>query len=157
MADKPTIKFNGADYEAVPLDEFTIDEALILWDYAKMGPDEVVEVEGFHPGVVKALIHVAVARARPDVSARELGRLIGAVPLAKLDDIFQDISEEVDDPSVPPPSGPEPESKTDESNGSSGDGSSSGGARPLAVIPGDGSGPLGSALSADSGRVMSVG
>lgn len=109
MADEqsaaaPILKFNGRDYPLVQVGDFTMDEALILWEYAKIGPDKVAEVDGFHPGVVMAVIHVAVARVDSSTSA-QIRRAIGKMPMTQIEEVFADISVEVkEDDSVPPTS-----------------------------------------------------
>ena len=52
-------------YELVTLDDLTLDEAIVVWEYAKLSLDQIPDLEGFHPGVVAALIHIAVARGEP--------------------------------------------------------------------------------------------
>lgn len=155
MTDR-TIKFNGREYPIVPLDEFTIDEAILLYDYSKMGPDEVMEMEGFHPGVVGALINVAVARVQPETPQKEIRAAIGVTKLSDLEEIFAGISEEAVDETVPPPNGPSEPTELDETERSSGaDSSRTGGTYPDA-IGANGSGMPGLVPAATSVRVTSV-
>jgi hypothetical protein len=98
----PQITFNGKPYELVTLDDVTIDEAIIVWEYAHVSLDQIPDIEGMHPGVVKALIHIAVARGEPNETAKTIREEVGRLKMTELQDVFQDISEEVEE--LPPPS-----------------------------------------------------
>ena len=115
MAD---IHVNGRTYPLVSLDELTLNEAMVVYDYTKMSLDEIPDLEGFHPGLIAALIHVAVQRGEPRETARQIRDTVGAIPVASLEQVFMDISEEVPD-DVDPPRLPE------QSNGSGGGSSTS--------------------------------
>jgi hypothetical protein len=91
------INVNGRTYQLATLDELTLAEAMIVWDYTKMGLDQIADVEGFNPGVIAALIHVSVARAEPGETSRQIRAVVGAIPVAKLNDVFVDVSVEVPD------------------------------------------------------------
>jgi len=97
-------------------------EAMVVFDYTKMGLDEIAEVEGFNPGVIAALIHVSVARGEPGETDRQIRAVVGAIPVARLNEVFMDVSVEVPD-EVPLPAAT--------SNGSGG-GSSTSSAPPQA-------------------------
>jgi len=114
MAD---IHVNGRTYPLVSIDELTLDEAMVVYDYTKMSLDQIPDLEGFHPGLVAALIHVAVQRGEPRETARQVRQVVGAIPVASLEQVFMDISEEVAD--VDPPAAASP------SNGSGGGSSTS--------------------------------
>jgi hypothetical protein len=107
--DKPTIKIDGQEIEFAPLDSYTMDEAMVLWDYTKMTLDQVTDIDGFVPGVVAGLIHVSIQRANPQANAKAIRKQVGALPLAALAEVFEDISVEVDD-AVPPAQALEPPS-----------------------------------------------
>lgn len=115
MAD---IHVNGRTYPLVSLDELTLDEAMVVYDYTKLSLDQIPDLEGFHPGLVAALIHVAVARGEPRETGRQIRQTVGQIPVASLEQVFMDISEEVPD-DVDPPSAARP------SNGSGGGSSTS--------------------------------
>jgi hypothetical protein len=91
------INVNGRTYQLVTLDELTLAEAMVVWDYTKMGLDQIADVEGFNPGVIAALIHVSVARAEPGETSRQIRAVVGAIPVAKLNEVFMDVSVEVPD------------------------------------------------------------
>jgi hypothetical protein len=100
MAD---IHVNGRTYPLVSLDELTLDEAMVVYDYTKLSLDQIPDLEGFHPGLIAALIHVAVQRGEPRETARQIRQTVGAIPVASLEQVFMDISEEVPDDVDPPP------------------------------------------------------
>lgn len=153
--ERPKIKFNGREYEAVPVNEFTMDECMVLWDYAQMGPDQVGEIDGFHPGFTSALIHIAVARKESEVSAREIRRLIGALPWVELAQVFEAVSVEADD-SGPPAGQPDDERSDAGQTGTSGEVSSHTSAPLRAAIEASGSGAPRSDISATSAREKSA-
>jgi len=107
------IQVNGRTYPLVTIDELTLAEAMVVWDYTRMGLDEIADIEGFYPGVIAALIHVSVARGEPDENDRQIRQVVGAIPVAKLNEVFMDVSVEVPD-EVPLP---------DNTSNGSGDGS----------------------------------
>jgi len=98
------IHVNGRTYPLVSLDELTLDEAMVFYDYTKMSLDEIPDLEGFHPGVVAALIHVAVARGEPRETGRQIRQAVGKIPMSSLEQVFMDISEEAGDVDPPPAS-----------------------------------------------------
>ena len=110
MAD---INVNGRVYQLVTIDELTLAEAMVLWEYTKMGLDEIAANEGFNPGVIAALIHVSVARGEPGETDRSIRQVVGAIPVARLNDVFVDVSVEVPDEI------PLPESSSNGSGGAS--------------------------------------
>ncbi len=140
------ITVNARSYELVTVPDLTLDEAIVLWDYTKLGMDQISEIEGFHPGLIKALIHISVARGEPDESARTISRTVGQIKWAELNTVFEEISEDVDE--VPPPT---PAS----SSSGSGAGSSSTGEPPPEPAAPNGSGSPGSATGPIFDRVTS--
>src|SRR5439155_15399464 len=100
------IHVNGRHYPLVSIDEFTLDEAMVVYDYTKLSLDQIPDLEGFHPGLIAALIHVAVARGEPRETARQIRQTVGQIPVASLEQVFMDISEEVGDGDPPPAAGP---------------------------------------------------
>jgi hypothetical protein len=102
----PDIHVNGRDYPLVSIDQLTLDEAMVVWDYTRMSLDQIPDLEGFHPGLIAALIHIAVQRGEPRETAREIRQVVGKIPVADLEGVFMDISEEV--PDVDPSTGAEP-------------------------------------------------
>jgi hypothetical protein len=119
VADTPTIKFKGKEYEVAPFDSWTLDEALVLYSYAKLTFDQIDDTMGFHPGVIMALIHVSVKRKDPRAPEKSLRAAIGALKMTELEEVFEGISvedEEEGDAEVPP-ADPPPPSGGDSSSG----------------------------------------
>jgi hypothetical protein len=149
MAD---IHVSGRTYEFVPLDELTLDEAIVVWDYSQLSLDQIPELDGFHPGVIAALIHIAVQRGEPRETAQSIRRVVGAMKVSELETVFAGISEEVDDDAVPPspataPAGPK--------NDSGADSSATGAPAPVATEA-NGTGSPGSDTGATFDRLTSV-
>jgi hypothetical protein len=136
------INVNGRVYQLVTLDDLTLAEAMVVWDYTRMGLDQIADVEGFNPGVIAALIHVSVARGEPGENERQIRQIVGAVPVAKLNDVFMDVSVEVPD-EIPLP---------DATSNGSGDGSSTSSAPPPAPSTQPATGSPGSATGATYNR-----
>ena len=145
------ITVNGRTYELVPLNELTLDEAIVVWEYSKLSLDQIADLEGFHPGVVAALIHIAVARAETGETSKTIRKTVGRIKVADLEAIFTDISEEVEE--LPPPEEPDASSPTS----GSGETSPPTGAPAPAHIPANGSGSRGSGTGATSPPRISVG
>jgi hypothetical protein len=145
------ITVNAKPYELVSLDDLTLDEAIVMWEYTKLSLDQIPDLEGFHPGVVAGLIHVAVARAEPGESTKTIRQVVGQIKVSELQDVFADISVEVEE--LPPPSAPGQSSPSS----SSGEGSSPTGEPAPEPTPANGSGSLSSDTGAASDRVTSVG
>ena len=154
MTDRQ-ITVNGRNYRMVRVDEFTLDEAMVVWEYTKLGLDQIPDLEGDHPGLVAALIHIAVARGEPDESYKAIRQVVGRLPVTELSTVFAQISEEVDD-SVPPPSRPADAAGSSGPSDASGDGSETRGAPPQAPSRPSGSGSRGSATGATSDPVTSA-
>jgi hypothetical protein len=144
------IHLNGRDYPLVTLDQLTLDEAIVLYSWCNMGIDEIADLEGFHPGVIAALIHISVQRGEPDGPARQIREAVGGIHVADLEQVFMDASEEVEE--VPPLSAAGPSSPSD---GSGGDSGRSSGPAPVDSPPGS-SGSPGSATGATSARRISA-
>lgn len=140
------VSVNGRVYPLVPPDQITLDEAMVIYDYTKLSLDELPE-EGFHPGLIAALLHIAVARGEPNEPARAIRKAVGQIPVASLEEVFMDLSEESGEQD-PPPGAP--------SNGS-GAASSTSGEPPPARTPAAPTGSRGSATGATSAPRTSAG
>jgi hypothetical protein len=113
------IHVNGSSYELVTLGELTLDEAITVYEYAKVTLDQIPDMEGFHPGITAALIHISVARGEPGETQKTIRRTVGAIPVVDLQKVFADISVDTEDAELPPPQGPgAPPSSGGSSNGS---------------------------------------
>jgi hypothetical protein len=142
------ITVNSRVYDLVTIDQLTLDEAIVIWDYAHLSIDQIPDMDGFHPGVVAALIHISVARAEPGETARTIRRTVGQIKVADLEQVFMDISEDTDQ--VPPPDAP---SSSSPSDGSGADSSGTGAPDPDNTQA-NGSGSPGSATGAPSAPVI---
>lgn len=144
MAD---IHWNGRDYPLVPIDQVTIDEAILIERYSGVTMDRIPEMDNVTLGVVKALIHISVARVEVDESEVSIGKAVGRTPYLDLQKILLAVSEEVDDESVPPPNA----TSSDASSTGSGGSSEPTGEPAPDSSPENGTGSRGSATGAISG------
>jgi hypothetical protein len=144
----PEIHVNGRDYQLVTLGELTLDEAMLVWDYTKLSLDQLGDLEGFHPGLIAALIHISVQRGEPGEPSRQIRQVVGRLPVAELENVFMDISEEVPDTDPPPTAA--------STNGGSGDGSSTSTESAPAASPRGSTGSRGSATGATSAPTTSA-
>jgi hypothetical protein len=145
----PLIHVNGRDYDLVSVNDLTLDEAIVLYDWSKLTLDQIPDLEGFHPGLIAGLIHISVARGEPGEPGAQIKRAVGKIPVAELERVFGDISEEVEETGNPPtanePSSPpsatggtsaptgEPAPAPNQVNGSGSPGSDTGATSDLAI------------------------
>jgi hypothetical protein len=90
----PKLKLNGKEYEYAQMVTFDLDEAIVFYNASKVTIDQMDDVEGFHPGVVKGLIMVTIARAEPQMTRKQIEKMVGKLTLPELLEAFQEISEE---------------------------------------------------------------
>lgn len=123
---------NGEDLDLPDVTTLTLDEAIVLFNYSGLTLDQLEDLEGMHPGVLGGLVHVAVARANPDMRAKDVEKAVRKLNLAELIASFADDAEEVAERDLPLSSG-EPQ-KQSESNF---DGSETGSGAPskLSSVP----------------------
>ena len=79
----PAFVIEGREYQFVPLDEFNMGEAMILYDYSSLSLDDVKDNAG-NPGVMAAFLHVAYARGNPHLSRAQVRAIVEAVNLLDL-------------------------------------------------------------------------
>ena len=91
---------NGRDYDIPGIDTFNLDEAMVLYHYSKLTLDQVADLEGVHPGVVAALLHVGIARAEPDARLKDIEKVVRAVSVMEL---IEKMEAATDDDAVDPP------------------------------------------------------
>ena len=112
--------------------------------------DQIPDLEGFHPGLTAALIHISVARAETGESAKVIRETVGRIKVADLEQVFGDMSVEVDE--LPPPdAGP-----SSSPNDGSGEASSTTGEQAPVNARVNGSGSPGSDTGATSDPLTSV-
>lgn len=156
MADKPTITINHQKIEFVPLDDYDIDEAVVLYEWCQMTLDQVAEIKGFVPGVVAGLIHVSVQRANPNISKKAVRDMVGKLKVVDLQTVFEDMTvETTKDDAGPPANALESENGNDSSSAPSGTRSSNGSEVSLGNDPAETSGHPSWETSAISGPVTS--
>jgi len=136
------IQVNGRTYKLVGFDEYTLNEAMVFWEYTKMSQAEIADLDGFNPAVIAAMIHIAVARGEPGETERSIRAAVGAIPVAKLNEVFMEVSVEVPD-DLPLP---------DATANGSGEGSSTSSVPPPAPSTPPASGSPGSATGATYDR-----
>lgn len=117
-----TINFLGVEYPYADLSDITIGEGILLKEYSDLNIDQV-EDAGFHAGVIAAIIHISVLRKNPDFPPKTLREKILKLPMAQLEQVFQDISVEKEDEERPPgsasPSGSPPATSSENETGTS--------------------------------------
>lgn len=127
MSSDTRITVEGTAYVLPTLSSFDIDDAIVLYNYSTLTFDQVWELEGLHPGVVKALLHIAIHRSDPSLREREISEMVGRVNM-------MDVMEQLAEAAAPnPTTGGVPPRQDDsrpnsgestESSGSDGDDSS---------------------------------
>jgi hypothetical protein len=116
-----------------------IDDAIVLYNYSTLTFDQVWELEGLHPGVIKALLHIAIQRSDPSLREREIAEMVGAVNMMDVMEQLSVIAEEAPDPTKggAPPVEDDSKRSSDEPTGSSGtDGSATSEPSPENSSPG---------------------
>jgi len=116
------ITVQGTPYVLPQLASFDIDEAIILYNYSSFTFDQVWELEGLHPGVIKALLHIAILRSDPSLREREISEMVGSVNMMDVMDQLSAIAEAAPDPTKggAPPAEDDSKPSSDESTPSSG-------------------------------------
>jgi hypothetical protein len=100
------IKVEGAEYEFPAVDSLTMDETILLERVAGTGIETLVPGESLGMGAVKAFVMIAVMRARPETTEKELADAIGKIKLTEMQDLIQkDAEDDADPPSQEPGSG----------------------------------------------------
>ena len=118
---------NGRDYEIPGIDTFNLDEAMVLYHYSKLTLDQVADLEGVHPGVVAALLHVGIARAEPDARLKDIEKVVRAVSVMEL---IEKMEAATDDDAVDPPAAETAQPPIEPAPEATGENGSSGGETP---------------------------
>jgi hypothetical protein len=99
------VKINNEEYEFVGVDTITLDDAIILYEYSGLTLDQIYEFEGHvHPGLIAAILHVSIARAKPELKKREVREFVGRLELSAFEEMFKDFDETVEEDARPPES-----------------------------------------------------
>jgi hypothetical protein len=80
----PDFRVNGKDLDLPDYGTFSIDEAIVLYEYSGMTLDQAEEIEGLHPGIIGGLVHIAIARMEPERKAKEIEKAVRAMNLLDL-------------------------------------------------------------------------
>lgn len=132
------LKVDGQEYDFPAVESLTMDETILLERVSGHNISELFPGESMPMGAMKAMVMIAVMRARPEVSEREISESIGKIKLTELDDLMT----EADDAGPP-----EIQPKSDASTGTSGDDSRNGSEPSPDVLPLRDSGSQGSSPS----------
>lgn len=151
------IKIDGIEYELPLLSTLELDEAIILQEHSGKTLD-VIELEArnqqFDAGVLKGLMHVAIARVRPELAKTEISARLGKFKIAELAEAFAPDEQKPEAKPGDPPTIPNESTEGEKPSGktSSGDGVTSPEASTLADT-----GSLDSDGKPASDRLTSVG
>lgn len=135
------LRIDGELYEMVDVGTLNLDESCWFYDIAGVGI-EALDSDAFNPRIVKALVCLSVARAKPEVSQKEIEQAVGKQSLLDLGKAFEEAAAE-SPPDERPPSetGAEPETSGEPSNGA-GDGSPEGNGQSSTGMPASGTGAI---------------
>lgn len=117
MTDMAKIKIDGVSYEFPSLDTLTLDESIMLERYAGKGIETLIPGDELPIGAIKALICIAIMRAQPNRTEREIAEYIGQMKITELGQIWEEREAE---PDAGPPEVLPGESESTEPSGSAG-------------------------------------
>lgn len=83
------INVEGVEYGFPEVDSLTMDEAIMLERYSGVGVEELIPGESVPMGAIKALVVIAIMRANPKESEREVAARIGAIKLGELNALVE--------------------------------------------------------------------
>ncbi len=118
---EPRITIEGTPYVIPTLASMDLDEHIVLFDYTSMTIDQMFDVEGLNPRLIKGLLHVAIQRSDPALSDREIKEML-KVNYMNIIDQFVALAESAEDPTQggQPPLESDSKPRTDEQTESSG-------------------------------------
>ncbi len=85
---------NGKEFELPDSGTFTLDEGIVMYGYSGLTMDAISEIEGLHPGVIAGLVHVGIARANPEIKAKEIEAEVRRLNIADLITSIEDTDQE---------------------------------------------------------------
>ncbi len=146
------IRIDNVDYDFPQVESLTLDEGVVLYELSGLRIDEVGDLpEGaFHPGFIKAMLYIAVSRARPELKRQEIESHLGGIAIAQMAEIFVDDEDDADPP-------PESQTGTDEPPVRSGETGTDGSENGQDSASRVSTGPPVLGASAGSGRLISAG
>lgn len=95
------VRIDGTEYSIPTLQDFTFDEAILVERLSGYSVAQIEQQETMPLGAVKAIIVVAIRRARPEVSEAEASKVVGRLPLLGIDEMF--VTEEDEEAPAPDP------------------------------------------------------
>lgn len=110
------ITIDGQDYPFPDIDSITLDEAIILERNAGATLDELLPGESLPMGAVKGFVMVALLRAHPETSEKEVADRIGKIKLGEMQGLVDVEESEAD--ARPPETSSENEGSGERSGGS---------------------------------------
>ena len=94
------IRIDGVDYP-IP-EDLDLDEVRIVYEESGLNPEQLDELgEGFHPGVMKGMLIVAVMREKPELKRREVAEHVGKLKMSALAAVFVGDDDDADPPTEP--------------------------------------------------------
>lgn len=87
------IVIDGREYPFPDFDSLTMDEADTLYGYTKVALDKI-EFDGFNPRLIMAMTHIAIARVRTDLDAREIEERVRKLGVAEMNEAFKGSDEQ---------------------------------------------------------------
>ena len=119
---------DGREYPVPEVDSFTLDEACVVWDYSKLGLDQLSDNTN-NPWVYRAYVHIAYARGNPDVDEATISELVKGSSLVS---VMEKLGGETNPTTQTPDTTSSPPSSSS-SDASSGEGSTNGSDEPADV------------------------
>ena len=92
------IEVEGTGYVLPQLDTLNLNEGKVMKRHSGMTLDQVLEVEGFDPGVLAGLLAIAIQRSDPALREREIDQMVGDVNMFNLMEQFVAIADQMPDP-----------------------------------------------------------
>lgn len=166
-AETMTFKLEGdeTEYEFPQVDDFDIDEWVVVWDYCGLTLDDfmpplkddngnVIDEEEeaerqrrlTHPGFTKAVLHIAYQRSHPDMKPAQIKAVIGRAKLVSIvEQQFEQLAEAAkeEEPEIPPASTSEPVNASSGSSLESGEKTSTKSESSSQALENDSDGPAG--------------
>lgn len=123
---EPLIVIDGREYPFPLAETWSFGEARLLKRYTGKSQNQLEDEDAFDPDFQAGLIHIAFARANPQLRPSDIEKLVNDVKIAAVD--VTGLGEETPDPPASaPPTLPPAETKPPATESSTGDGSRNGG------------------------------
>ena len=90
------------------IDTFTMDEAMVLYEYSGLTLDQVPALDVLHPGFVAAMLHIGMTRVNPGMSYKAVKAVVGTANLLEILAAMQAATEDIADVDPPTQAASEP-------------------------------------------------